>query len=258
MPIIFIFVKNKKTLNTNKKITPYEFSEEAKKQQVAEMFDNISSKYDFLNHFLSFHIDKIWRRKSIKRLKISKPKIILDVATGTGDFAIQLYKSIKPELIIGIDLSEGMLQAGKKKVTRKNLSNIIKFQTGDSENINFPDNYFDACTVAFGVRNFENPEKGLQEMYRVLKPDGEMIILEFSIPETFPVKQFYRLYSKHILPFFGNLFSKDKFAYRYLPESVKVFPYGKQFEDIISASGFRNIDSRKFSNGISTVYYAQK
>jgi demethylmenaquinone methyltransferase / 2-methoxy-6-polyprenyl-1,4-benzoquinol methylase len=245
-------------VNNHDLITPYGTGEKGKKKQVTEMFDNIAGKYDFLNHFLSFNIDKIWRRKSIKCLKKSSPKMILDVATGTGDFAVRIYKSLKPEKIIGIDISEGMLDIGRKKIEKLNLSKTISFQQGDSENINFPDNCFDALTAAFGVRNFENLEKGLTEMNRVLKPEGEIIILEFSTPDKFPVKQFYRFYSKLILPFFGKLFSKDKFAYSYLPESVEAFPYGKQFEEKLTLCGFRNVSSKKLSFGISTVYYGKK
>jgi len=245
-------------LNKAEKILPYKNSDGGKKEQVAEMFDRIASKYDFLNHFLSMNIDKIWRKKSIQLLKPANPDLILDVATGTGDFAFEIYKHLKPEKIIGIDISEGMLKVGEEKIKKKGLSSIIEFQKGDSENLNFPENYFDAVTVAFGVRNFENLEKGLSEMKRVLKPSGELIILEFSQPEKFPIKQFYGFYSKYILPVLGKLFSKDKSAYTYLPESVNAFPYGRNFVDILKKTGFSAVKFNQFAFGISTVYYAEK
>lgn len=245
-------------MNPHDQITPYQNSDIGKKKQVSEMFDGISGKYDFLNHFLSLNIDKIWRKKSIQLLKPIQPEKVLDVATGTGDFAIRLYKSLKPKQIIGIDISQRMIDVGKKKIEKLKLEECISFQIGDSETIGFPDNTFDAVTVAFGVRNFEDLEKGLKEMHRVLKPGGEVVILEFSTPEKFPVKQFYSFYSKHILPFFGKLFSKDKHAYTYLPESVKAFPYGKAFEQIMIGAGFGNVTSKRFSFGISTVYHGKK
>ena len=245
-------------MNKAEKILPYKNSEEGKKKQVAEMFDNIAPKYDFLNHFLSLNIDKIWRKKSIKLLKKSNPEILLDIATGTGDFALEIYKRLKPEKIIGIDISEGMLKVGREKIKKKGLLSVIEFQKGDSENLSFSDNYFDAVTVAFGVRNFENLEKGLFEMKRVLKPSGVLIILEFSQPEKFPIKQFYGFYSKNILPVFGKVFSKDKSAYTYLPESVNAFPYGKNFVDILKKTGFSAVKFKQFAFGISTVYYAEK
>lgn len=245
-------------MNKAEKILPYKKSAGDKKEQVAEMFDNIAGKYDFLNHFLSLNIDKIWRRKSVNLLKDADPKIILDVATGTGDFALEIFKQLKPKKIIGIDISEGMLNVGKEKVAEKQLSEIIEFQKGDSENLQFNDNMFDASTVAFGVRNFANLHKGLSEIYRVLKPGGKLIILEFSQPENFPVKQFYGFYSKYLLPFFGKLFSKDQAAYTYLPESVNAFPYGNEFENILLKVGFVSVKSKTFTFGISTVYYAVK
>lgn len=245
-------------MNKAEKILPYKDSSEGKKKQVAEMFDNIAHKYDFLNHFLSLNIDKIWRKKSVKLLQSSKPKIILDVATGTGDFALEIYKRLKPEKIIGIDISKGMLKIGEGKINKKGLSQIIEFQKGDSEQLNFGSNYFDAVTVAFGVRNFENLKNGLKEMLRVLKPTGKLIVLEFSQPEKFPVKQFYNFYSKYILPAFGKIFSKDKSAYIYLPESVNAFPYGGKFIEILKETGFSSIKLKQFASGISTVYYAEK
>ena len=245
-------------MNNSEKVTPYKDSNKGKKKQVAEMFDNIAYKYDFLNHFLSMNIDKIWRRKSIRLLEKSKPGKILDVATGTGDFAVEIYKRLKPKMIIGIDMSTGMLKVGEEKVKKKKLSEIIEFLEGDSENIKFPDNSFDAVTVAFGVRNFENLQKGINEMYRVLKPGGEVVVLEFSRPENFPVKQLYNFYFKRILPTVGSLFSKDMSAYTYLPASVDAFPYGKKFVDKMKEAGFKNIKEKKFTFGISSVYYGQK
>lgn len=245
-------------MNKAEKILPYKHSDDGKKKQVAEMFDNIAHKYDFLNHFLSLNIDKIWRKKSVKLLQNSNPKIILDVATGTGDFAFEIYKRLKPEKIIGIDISEGMLRVGKEKIEKKGLSESINFRRGDSENLQFPDNYFDALTVAFGVRNFENLKNGLKEMNRVLKPSGKLVILEFSQPEKFPIKQFYNFYSKYILPAFGKFFSKDKSAYNYLPESVNAFPYGERFIQILKETGFSSVKLKQLAFGIATVYYAEK
>ncbi|RLD52230.1 MAG: bifunctional demethylmenaquinone methyltransferase/2-methoxy-6-polyprenyl-1,4-benzoquinol methylase UbiE [Bacteroidetes bacterium] len=245
-------------MNKAEKILPYKNSGSGKKEQVAEMFDNIAPKYDFLNHFLSMNIDKIWRRKSIRLLKSEKPQLILDVATGTGDFAFEIYKRLKPKKIIGIDISEGMLKVGEEKIKKRNLTEYIEFRKGDSENLDFEDNYFDAVTVAFGVRNFENLQKGLAELFRVLKPSGKLIVLEFSQPDKFPIKQFYGFYSKYILPFFGKLFSKDKSAYIYLPESVNAFPYGEKFTQFLKNAGFKSAQYKKFSFGISSVYFAEK
>jgi len=244
-------------LNKAETVLPYKDSDKGKKKQVAEMFDNIAHKYDFLNHFLSMNIDKIWRRKSIKFLS-ENAKNILDVATGTGDFAIQIQKSLKPETIIGIDISTGMLKVGEEKVKKKNLTEIISFQEGDSEDIKFPDNHFDAATVAFGVRNFENLNKGLSEMYRVLKPEGELVVLEFSRPEKFPIKQLYNFYFKNILPTVGRLFSKDTSAYTYLPASVDAFPYGDKFIKKMNDAGFKNTKEKKLTFGISSIYYGKK
>ncbi len=247
-----------KVLNKAETVLPYKNSDKGKKKQVAEMFDNIAHKYDFLNHILSMNIDKIWRRKSIKFLAKSQPKVVLDVATGTGDFAIEIYKRLKPEKIIGIDISTGMLKVGEGKVKKKQLSHIIEFLEGDSEDIQFPENHFDAVTVAFGVRNFENLQKGISEMYRVLKPGGELVVLEFSRPENFPIKQIYNFYFKRILPGVGRLFSKDASAYTYLPESVAAFPYGEKFIAKMNEAGFKNSKEKKLTFGISSIYYGQK
>ena len=222
------------------------------------MFDNIAHKYDFLNHFLSLNIDKIWRRKAIKLLKNLNPKLILDVASGTADLAIEEERMLKPVKIIGIDISEGMLAVGRKKIEKKKISNIISLQIGDSENISFPDKHFDAVTAAFGVRNFENLEQGLSEMFRVLKESGEMVILEFSRPQKFPIKQFYHFYFFKILPGIGKIFSKDMSAYTYLPESVYQFPYGEKFCEILTKIGFSKVTHRYLGFGIASIYFAKK
>ncbi len=241
-----------------KDIKPYKNSNKNKKEQVALMFDNIAFRYDFLNRFLSLSIDKIWRRQAIRFLIPSSPQKILDIAVGTADFAIETVKIIKPKSIIGIDISEKMLAVGKKKIIKKKLENIIKLQTGDAENIKFADNYFDAVTVAFGVRNFENIEKGLSEMYRVLKKQGELVILEFSKPRKFPVKNIYNFYFKNILPFFGKLFSKDKSAYTYLPDSVANFSNSEKFMGVLERIGFEKCKLKTISFGIATIYYGKK
>lgn len=238
-------------------VIPYKEQSGGKKEQVATMFNNISKKYDFLNHFLSLGIDIVWRKKSIKLLKELQPKIILDIATGTGDFAIEAL-SLKPTKIIGIDISEGMLAVGKEKIASKGLDQIITLQLGDSENLSFDDNFFDAYTVGFGVRNFENLEKGLSEMLRVLKPKGRAVILEFSKPKTFPVKQLYHFYFNRILPTVGNIISKDKAAYTYLPESVNAFPEGDEFVKILNKLGYKNVQTIPLMFGISSIYTATK
>ena len=236
---------------------PYNSNEKNKKEQVSHMFNAIAHRYDFLNHVLSMGIDRLWRRRAVNILKKYQPQRILDIATGTGDFAIASLK-LHPTSIIGVDISEGMLQFGNEKIAKQNLSNIITLQKGDSENLTFENNSFDAITVGFGVRNFENLEKGLSEMYRVLKNDGVVAILEFSKPTSFPVKQLYWFYFKHILPGIGRLFSKDHRAYSYLPESVEEFPYGKTFESILIKVGFVNTKSIPVSFGIATIYTAEK
>ncbi len=239
-------------------VKPYKSSEKSKKEQVAEMFDNISGKYDFLNHFLSFGIDHYWRRKTISILKKESPQLILDVATGTGDLAFSAYKRLKPKKIIGLDISKGMLEVGRVKIKNKKLEGHLEFIYGDSENIPFEDNHFDAVMVSFGVRNFEDLNAGLKEIYRVLKPSGQLVVLEFSKPKKFPVKQSYYLYSNFILPFFGKLISKDKSAYTYLPESVAAFPEGDAFISQLDKVLFKNSYFKLLSGGISTIYYAKK
>jgi demethylmenaquinone methyltransferase/2-methoxy-6-polyprenyl-1,4-benzoquinol methylase len=238
-------------------VKPYNQANKSKKEEVAEMFDNISARYDFLNHFLSLGIDKIWRWKAIKQLRSIQPKKIIDIATGTGDFAIAALK-LKPEEVVGLDISAGMLAVGEQKMIKRKFNNIIKMQLGDSENIPFENNYFDALTVGFGVRNFENLEVGLAEMLRVLKPGGKAIILEFSKPKAFPIKQVFGFYSNYIIPFFGKKLSKDAKAYTYLPESVAAFPEGKDFEDILLKIGYKDIQSTTVSGGIATIYTGLK
>jgi len=242
---------------SEKIVKPYGDDRTSKKQEVATMFNNISAKYDFLNHFLSLGIDKLWRRRAIKELKSLKPKRMLDIATGTGDFALEALK-INPHNIIGVDISEGMLKVGMEKMKSKEVDHIISLRLGDSENLPFENEVFDAITVGFGVRNFENLEKGLSEMLRVLKPGGKAVVLEFSKPKTFPIKQLFSFYSNYFIPFFGKLFSKDQRAYSYLPESVKVFPEGQAFRDILIQVGFENVASFTVSGGIATIYSGTK
>jgi demethylmenaquinone methyltransferase/2-methoxy-6-polyprenyl-1,4-benzoquinol methylase len=238
-------------------IKPYSNSSKGKKEQVAEMFDNIAPRYDFLNHFLSFGIDKIWRRKAIRLLMKYSPSAILDVATGTGDFAIESLKT-GAQKVIGVDISEEMLAVGRVKIAALGLGHRIILQQGDSEALCFSDNSFDAVTVAFGVRNYENLSKGIDELHRVLKPGGIVCILEFSKPRNLPVKLVYNFYSFYILPFFGRLFSKDKSAYRYLPESVENFSDGKDFLAVLIKSGFNQTKEYRQTFGVATIYTGLK
>ena len=237
-------------------VKPYN-TEQSKKEEVALMFDNISGRYDFMNHFLSFGIDRIWRRKAVNALKAHAPQEILDIATGTGDFAIALLK-LKPKRIVGMDISKGMLEVGRTKMRERKIDHIIDMQYGDSENLPFDSDSFDAITVAFGVRNFENLQQGLAEMLRVTRKDGKIVILEFSKPKKFPIKQAFGLYSKYIIPFFGKRIAKDQQAYVYLPESVNAFPEGKEFTDILEALGYRSVEMQALSGGIATLYLGVK
>jgi len=241
---------------TDSNVKPYN-TDNSKKEEVAEMFNNISPKYDFLNHLLSLGIDHLWRRKAIRMLKKEAPKRVIDLATGTGDFALAALK-LNPDEIIGVDISEGMLEEGRKKVKKRGKEDIISMILGDSENLPFEDNEFDALTVGFGVRNYENLEKGLSDMLRVIKPGGTAIILEFSKPKKFPVKQFFRFYSKFIIPTIGKMVSKDNAAYEYLPESVTAFPEGEEFMDILRKVGYKNPTATLVSGGIATIYKAVK
>ena len=228
-----------------------------KKQQVAEMFNNISNKYDFFNHFLSAGIDVSWRKKAIQQLKKLQPQNILDVATGTADVALMTYKMLHPKKITGIDISEGMLNLGRKKIAEAGLGGIIELQSGDSEKILFPDNSFDAITVAFGVRNFENLEMGLKEMYRVLQPGGKTVILEFSKPKG-AFKLLYNFYMKFLAPTMVQLFSKNKKAYQYLNDSVQAFPEGETFLNLMNEAGFTQTYLKPLSLGICTIYCGSK
>lgn len=237
-------------------IKPYN-TDKTKKEEVAEMFDNISPKYDFLNRFLSMGIDISWRKKTVKKVKESGAKYVLDAATGTGDLAIMMAQNGIPR-IVGTDISKGMLEVGKNKVAKAGLQESVSLQIADGENLPFPENSFDAITIAFGIRNFENVEKGLESFYKVLKPGAHLYILEFSKPDTFPVKQAYHFYFTYILPLWGKMVSKDAKAYTYLPESVKAFPDGKAFLDLMQKAGFKECTQSKLSFGISSIYQAKK
>ena len=241
----------------SEKITPYKDSALGKKQQIAKMFDTISNEYDDLNRVISFGIDIKWRKKVVQIISKKEPTNILDIATGTGDLAINLTQTNATQ-IIGLDISEGMLDVGRKKIAKKQLNNTIDMIVGDSENLPFDDNSFDAITVAFGVRNFENLEIGLAEILRVLKPKGVFVVLETSVPVKFPLKQGYYIYTKALLPLIGRLFSKDKSAYRYLSESASKFPYGQAFNNILNKTGFINSKALPQTFGVATIYTATK
>lgn len=236
---------------------PYRQSKQSKKGQVEEMFDNISSRYDLLNHLLSVNIDKIWRKNTIRRLRGYSPSYVLDIATGTGDFAIAATK-IKDATVLGVDISEGMLNVAREKISKKGLEKRISVQKADSENLPFDDLTFDAAIVGFGVRNFENLKKGLAEILRVLKPGAVFFVLEFSKPEKAPFKQAYRFYFRNILPLIGRLISKDRRAYTYLPESVDEFPDGGDFLAILTEVGFTENRCFRQTFGIATIYEAHK
>ncbi|HEV8081405.1 MAG TPA: bifunctional demethylmenaquinone methyltransferase/2-methoxy-6-polyprenyl-1,4-benzoquinol methylase UbiE [Chitinophagaceae bacterium] len=239
-------------------VVPFKDSAESKKKQVEKMFDNIAFRYDFLNHFLSAGIDVGWRKKAIKQLRSLAPKAILDVATGTGDMAILACKLLRVEKITGIDISDGMLEIGKKKIKNLGLQNRVELLKGDSETIKFTDNSFDAVTVAFGVRNFQDLELGLNEIKRVLKPGGKLIVLEFTKPKLPVIKNFYNLYLNIIAPRIGRMISKSKDAYQYLNESVQKFPEGKDFVEILNKLGYKNASCKTLSLGISSIYCGEK
>lgn len=241
----------------SKKITPYKDSGENKKKQVQKMFDTISGNYDGLNRVISFGIDVKWRKKVIKIVANSNPASVLDIATGTGDLAISLTKT-GAKRIVGLDLSEGMLSVGRKKIKERGLSERIEMIQGDSEALPFGDNSFDAITVAFGVRNFEHLKKGLSEIFRVLKPGGTFVVLETSVPTKFPFKQGYHFYTKNLLPLIGKMFSKDKVAYSYLSESAAAFPHGKKFNNILEKIGFIKVENKPQTMGVATIYTASK
>ncbi len=246
-----------KLLIMPKNITPYKDSELGKKEQVAQMFDAISGNYDGLNRVISFGIDIKWRKKVVQLVSDKNPKIVLDIATGTGDLALLMTKT-SAEKIIGLDISAGMLAVGREKIEAKNLSNTIEMLLADSENMPFENDTFDAITVAFGVRNFENLEKGLAEILRVLKPNGVFVILETSVPEKTPFKQGYQFYSRNILPLIGKLFSKDNSAYQYLSDSASVFPYGEALNNILRKIGFIEVIAMPQTFGVATIYSASK
>jgi demethylmenaquinone methyltransferase/2-methoxy-6-polyprenyl-1,4-benzoquinol methylase len=240
-----------------KHVVPFAGSLASKSEQVGQMFDDISPSYDFLNHNLSFGIDNLWRKKVVSIVKKYNPENILDIATGTGDLAIALIKS-NAHHITGIDISEGMLKVGREKIKANRLESIINLETGNSEFLRFADNSFDTVTVSFGVRNFENLSKGLKEIFRVLKPGGMLVILEFSQPQLFPMKQLYQLYFTVICPFIGRVISGNSHAYTYLHQSVSHFPYGQNFTDLLKETGFKNTTWKGLTLGISTIYSAKK
>jgi demethylmenaquinone methyltransferase/2-methoxy-6-polyprenyl-1,4-benzoquinol methylase len=239
-------------------VVPYQHSQLDKKEQVADMFNSIAYRYDFLNRFLSAGIDVWWRKKAIQQLQAIAPKKVLDVATGTGDVAIMTYRMLKPEKITGIDISEGMLELGRKKIEKLGLSNTIDLQKGDSEVIRFEENSFDAITVAFGVRNFQNLEKGLSEMYRVLRPGGKLVVLEFSKSKNKLLSAPFNFYMNVVTPAIGKIFSKNKDAYTYLNHSVQAFPEGQTFLTIMHEAGFTQTYLKKLSFGICTIYCGSK
>lgn len=238
-------------------VKPYKDSELGKKEQVTKMFDTISKNYDSFNRIISLGVDVKWRKKVVKLVGKNKPKQILDIATGTGDLALMM-SSLNPEKIIGLDISEGMLAVGKQKINKANLSDKIEMIVGDSENIPFKDNTFDAITVSFGVRNFENLDKGLTEINRVLKPEGSFVVLETSNPTRFPFKQGYKLYTNFVLPIIGKMFSQDKVAYKYLSESANSFPFGKAFNNILEKNGFKSAKNIPVTFGVATIYTSTK
>lgn len=228
------------------------------KSHVQMMFDGIAHNYDFLNHFLTLNIDQKWRKKAINMLSRRAYADYLDVACGTGDLALAINKQLRPKSIVGIDISEGMLEYGRKKIAKKGLAGIITFRQENCEDLSFQDNMFDGATIGFGIRNFQNPQKGLDEIYRVLKPKGEIVVLEFSMPKSKIFAKIYNLYFKHVLPKIGRLFSKHNFAYNYLPESVKQFPYGEDFANMMRESGFEDVTFKPLTFGIATAYKGTK
>ena len=238
-------------------VTPYKTTDETKKKQVARMFNNIAHRYDFLNHFLSLGIDRRWRKVAIAQLKDEQPKIILDIATGTADLAIEAMR-LNPTKIYGVDISVDMLELGKKKIKDRKLAEIIELLEGDSENLIFDDNKFDAVTVAFGVRNFENLQNGLKEIYRVLKPGGKLVVLEFSHPRQPVMRALYNFYNSRITPFFGKLISKDASAYSYLNESIQAFPSGNDFLKELKNAGFSETTAKTMTFGVVSIYCGKK
>ena len=238
-------------------IKPYG-KEGEKGKLVEEMFDNIAPTYDTLNHRLSWDIDKGWRKKAIRQLLPFQPKTILEIATGTGDFAILSAKELRPQRMIGIDISEGMMKIGQKKVEAEGLQHIVSFKKDDCTHLSFDDNSFDAVTAAFGIRNFQNLDQGLSEMYRVLRPNGHLSIVELTTPVSFPMKQLFKLYSHTMLPVYGKLISKDTSAYSYLTKTIEAFPQGEVMLDILRKAGFKNASFKRLTFGICTMYFATK
>lgn len=239
------------------KVNPYG-TDKSKKEQVEEMFNEIAPKYDQLNGLLSLGIDDYWRKESIKALKPFNPEYMLDIATGTGDFAILAQKILQPKSIVGIDISEGMMEVGREKVKRKGLEHIITFDRQDSSALSFPEKSFDAVTAAFGVRNFEDIDKSFTEVLRVLKPGGVFLFIELTTPEVTPMKELYSLYTKNIMPVLSNTMATEQRAYEYLPESIAAFPQGREMMLILKKNGFLNIRLRRFTLGITTLYIAEK
>lgn len=237
-------------------VTPY--GEGSKQEQIRRMFDKIAPSYDRLNHALSLGIDRRWRRTAVDALGIHQPQQILDIATGTGDFALLLAKRIKPQHIVGADISEGMMAVGREKVKEEGLQNVISFQYEDCMQLSFPDGSFDAVTSSYGVRNFQNLDKGLQEMQRVLRPGGHLLIVELTPPPSFPMKQLFWLYAHVVMPLLGRLISHDDSAYTYLPASMEAFPQPEQMEGILRKAGFTEVQWCRFTFGISTMYLATK
>jgi len=239
-------------------IGPYRNSKLSKKNHVIKMFDQIATRYDFMNHLLSFGIDRKWRRKALEYLQDSKPMVILDVATGTGDLAIAAYETLHPERIVGIDISESMIEQARQKIKKHGFERNIIMQICDCETINFPNNSFDAIMVAFGIRNFQNLGNGLKEMFRVLRPNGKVIILEFSNPKKLPIKQLFNFYFKFVTPFIGQLITSNKEAYKYLYHSVQTFPEGEDMIGKINDVGFHSALYKSLTFGICSIYYASK
>ena len=240
----------------HEEVKPYS-NEGKKREQVEAMFDNIANEYDRFNYLASFNIDRIWRKRAISSLKPFAPRNVLDIATGTGDLALLIEKTLKPESIIGCDISEGMMQVAREKCRRRGITNI-RFEKEDCTALSYPDNSFDALTSSFGVRNFQELEKALGEMHRVLRPGGHLVILELSSPTKFPMKQLFPVYAKYVMPTLGRLFSKDAKAYRYLPESIAAFPQGEVMQGILEKVGFSKVEFRRYTGGICTFYLATK
>ena len=241
---------------THEQVKPYS-NEGEKREQVEVMFDNIAKEYDRYNYLASFNIDRIWRKRAISSLKPFAPRRILDIATGTGDLALLINKRLKPETVIGCDISEGMMQVAREKCRKRGVTNI-RFEKEDCTALSYADNSFDAVTSSFGVRNFQELEKALSEMHRVLCPGGHLAILELSSPTRFPMKQLFPIYAKYVMPTLGRIFSKDNKAYEYLPESIAAFPQGEVMQKIIRNAGFSKVEFRRFTGGVCTFYLATK